>query len=419
MTAPLRWLPGLAPIALGLAVTAAAAVLSGCATSSSSAAAVEATTPAPIDVATDTVTKTKVRRTFGATGTLLADDRAEVAAEIAGRIVGTPIERGTVVQAGTLLVQVSATEAAAQLAEADANAAQSAAALNLGPQGEFAVDRVPDVANARAELSLAEAEYDRIRSLLDQRVVSRSEYDQRATQVEAARQRHESARNAAQQRYRAYQASLARVTLARKALADTSVRAPFAGVVAERRVSTGDYVTRGTPVATVVRIDPLRVELSIPEQDVARIEVGQPVTFRVDAYPNRSFEGKVRYVSPTLRTDQRALTVEAVVANPAGDLKPGLFVSAEIAEPGTHEALLVSRSALREVGSTRRVFALNGDRLEDRIVTIGQIAGDRVEIVSGVRDGERVALPGGARLADGALVRVVPARASSTRSPAE
>src|SRR5690606_18814911 len=107
-------------------------------------------------------------------------------------------------------------------------------------------------------------------------------------------------------------------------LADTAVRAPFAGLVAERLVSVGDYVTRGTRVATVVRIDPMRVELTVPEQAVSLVSVGQPVKLTVDAYPNDVFDARVKFVSPALRADQRALTVEAIAANADGRLKPGL-----------------------------------------------------------------------------------------------
>jgi RND family efflux transporter MFP subunit len=342
----------------------------------------------------------------------MADEQAEVSAEIAGRIVATPVERGTVVSEGSVLVRIAATEASAQLAEAEANSAQVAAALNLSPGGDFDVERVPDVANARASVELAEAEYNRIKSLLDQRVVSRSEYDQRSTQVEAARQSYESARNAARQRYRSYEAANARVVLARKGVADTVIRAPFTGVVAERKVSIGDYVSKGDPVATVVSIDPLRVQLSIPEQDVARIRQDQKITFRVDAYADRTFTGTVRFVSPALRADQRALTIEAVVTNPTRELKPGLFVTADVAEPEAHDGLLVDRSALREVGATRRLFVVKGDRLEDRIVTTGQSVGESIEIATGLADGDIVALPGGAQLAEGMLVRAIPQETS-------
>ena len=109
-----------------------------------------------------------------------------------------------------------------------------------------------------------------------------------------------SPQNSAEQSYRSLQAARARIALARKAMADTTVRAPFAGLVAERLVSAGDYVTRGTRVATVVRIDPMRVELTVPEQSVSLVKVGQPVRLTVDAYPNEVFEATVRFVSPTL-----------------------------------------------------------------------------------------------------------------------
>lgn len=409
-----RLLPSWIRAAALSATLLSAGALAGCTASNTRASEPEPAEP-PIEVTTVTVAEEVVSRVVRATGTLTADDQAEVSAEVAGRVTATPVERGSRVSQGAVLVSLSPVEASAQLAEAEANAAQSAAALALGPDGGFEVERVPEVGNARAELQLAEADYQRIRSLLDQKVVSQAEYDQRRTQVEAARQRYEAARNAATQRYRAYQASLARVTLARKAVADTTVRAPFAGVVVERRVSTGDYVSRGQAVATVVRIDPLRAELQVPEQDVARIRAGQPVSFHVEAYPDRRFTGTVRFVSPALRTDQRSLTVEAVVPNPGGELKPGLFVAAEIAEPDSRTALLVPRAALREVGNTFRVFVLTGNRVEDRIVATGQVVGDRVVVTSGVAAGEVVAVASGQRpLADGVEVKPV----GPTASPA-
>src|SRR5207248_8339554 len=122
------------------------------------------------------------------------------------------------------------------------------------------------------------------KSLLDQRVVSQSEYEQRRTQMEAARQQYEAAKNGAAQQYQSLQAARARVSLARKAYADTVVRAPFNGVVAQRLVSTGDYVTKGTKVAIVVRVNPLRAQLTIPEQSLSAVAIGQAINFEVDAY---------------------------------------------------------------------------------------------------------------------------------------
>src|SRR5207302_1990384 len=150
---------------------------------------------------------------------------------------------------GAELIRLSSTETDAQLKEADANAAQIEARLGLKGEAAFDADVVPEVQNAKASYALATSEFSRIESLLDQRVVSQSEYDQRKTQLEAARQQLESAKNGAFQQYQALQGARARVTLARKALADTTVRSPFAGLVAQRLVSKGDYVTRGMKVA--------------------------------------------------------------------------------------------------------------------------------------------------------------------------
>ena len=240
------------------ALILAAGSLSAACSSESSAAAATPATPEPAVVATAAVESRPIERHLRVTGSLLADEQAEVSAELAGRVTATPVERGSRVPAGALLVRISASESSAQLLEAEANAGQIEARLGLNPGQTFDPRHVPEVMNAQASLDLAEAEFKRIQSLLDQKVVSQAEWEQRQTQVEAARQQYKVAVNVAEQSYRSLQAARARVALASKSVADTSVRAPFAGLVAERAVSVGDYVTKGARVATVVSIDPLR-----------------------------------------------------------------------------------------------------------------------------------------------------------------
>lgn len=391
------------PIALFSACLLAAAAASGC-SSRTSAEEVPAAKADPIAIATATVESRPIDRFIRVTGSLHADEQAEVSAESGGRVIATPVERGTRVAQGAILIRVSPAEAAAQLQEAEANAAQIEARLGLREGAVFAPKTVPDVMNAQASLEFAEAEFSRIRSLLDQKVVSQSEFDQRRTQVDAARQQYQMALNAAQQSFRSLQAAHARVALARKSVADTSVRAPFSGLVAERLVSEGDYVTRGTKVATIVRIDPLRVELTIPEQALSLIEVGQRVTLTVDAYPNEVFDGTIRFVSPALRPDQRALTVEAITSNPDGRLKPGLFATASIQQPASAPALLVPQSAVETISGTSRVYVVKDGVVEERIVTTGDKVGQTIEIVGGVRAGDVVAADPQGRLADGTPV---------------
>jgi len=383
---------------------AGATIWSGCSTATGKSADQPAADRAPIAAAPVAAVEQPIARFIRATGSLMAEDQADVAAEIAGRVVATPVERGTAVTQGDVLIRLSPSEADAQASEAEANAAQIEARLGLKAGIEFDANSVPEVQNAKAGFELAQNEFNRIRSLLDQRVVSQSEFDQRRTQMEAARQQYESAKNGAAQQYQALQAARARVALAHKAVADTVVRAPFAGLVAERLVSTGDYVTKGLKVAVVVRVNPLRVQLTVPEQFVSAIAVGAPVNFEVDAYPGRQFTGKVRFISPALEANQRALTVEAVVANPDRELKPGLFATARIEQPQRTPAVLVPASAVQTTAGTSRVFIVNGDHVEERIVTVGQTVDAQVEISNGLKAGERVATTNVAQLTDGAKV---------------
>lgn len=388
--------------AAGVALTLAT-LTSGCGSETPAAAAAAA--PEPLAVSTAAVESRPIERYLRVTGSLMADEQAEVSAELAGRVTATPIERGTRVPAGAVLVRISAAETSAQLQEAEANAGQIEARLGLAPGQTFDPKRVPEVLNAEASLKLAEAEFARIQSLLDQKVVSQSEWEQRRTQVEAARQQYKVAVNVAEQSFRSLQAARARVALASKSLADTAVRAPFAGLVAERAVSVGDYVTKGTRVATVVSIDPLRVELTVPEQAIAQVKVGQPVRLTVDAYPGEQFTATVRFVSPSVRVDQRALTVEAIAPNKDGRLKPGLFATALIQQGAPAPALTVPDSAIETVSGTSRLYVVKDGKAEERIVTLGEKVGGRTEIATGLVGGEVVVAEPRGRITDGMPVR--------------
>src|SRR3954447_14537349 len=391
--------------ALTVAALAAALFSAACSGERTSAAALPE--PAPVAIHVAKVDTHPIDRFLRVTGSLLADEHAEVAAEIGGRVVGTPVERGTHVTAGAVLVRLSATESDASLREAQANAGQLEARLGLAAGQPFDSARVPDVLNAKASLDWAESDFGRIKSLLDQKVVSQAEYDQKLTQVQAARQQYQLAQNVAQQSYRGLQAARARVDLARKTAGDTVVRAPFAGIVAERLVSTGDYVSRGTKVARVVRIDPVRVELTVPEQYLSLVSTAQAVRLSVDAYPNEVFTAKVRFVSPALKSDQRALTVEAVAPNADGRLKPGLFATALLQQPRPAPALLVPATAVETVAGTSRVYVIAANnKVEERIVTLGEKVGDRLELATGVKAGETVAADPRGKLADGVRVQI-------------
>lgn len=360
---------------------------------------------AAVNVSAAEVVEQPIKRFVRVSGTLTAQDDAEVAAEVAGRVIETPVERGSRVASGASLIRLAAAEGEAQVVEAKANAAQIEARLGIADGAAFAVENVPEVASARASVQLARNDFERAKTLHAQKLLSQSDFDQSSARTESAERQYDMAKNTAAQQYQSLLAARARVTLAQKALADTTVRAPFAGVVGERLVSVGDYVNRGTKVATVMRVDPLRVQLTVPEQFVSVIAAGREVTFEVDAYPGETFTGQVRFVSPSVAAETRALTLEAIVPNPANRLKPGFFATARIEQANMLPGLLVPATAVRTVSGTARVFVVDGDRVEERVVMAGQPVGDRVEITSGVKAGERVVTTGADRVVDG--VRVV------------
>ena len=378
----------------------------GCGTGVKGETAAAGTASPPIAVDTAGAVERPIRRFLEVTGTLAAQEEAEVAAEVQGRVVATPVERGTLVAEGGALIRIAAAEMEAQAAEADANAAQIVGRLGLTDGSDFQVDRVPEVANARANLDLAQVDFERAQMLYDRKLLSRAEFDQRSAQAEVARRQYEIARNGALQQYQALLAARARVSLAKKALADTVVRSPFAGVVGQRLVSVGDYVARGTKVASVLRTNPLRVNLTVPQQYSAEVAVGRPVSLEVDAAPGQRFEGQVRYVSPALQADSRTLIVEALVSNNTGVLKPGSFATARIEQGSERPGVLVPSAAVRTISGTSRVYVVSRESAEERIVTLGQTVDNLVEITTGLKAGEHVATSNVEQLADGSHVTV-------------
>ena len=387
--------PGSFPVrelVIAVAVAATAAGVSACRREPTAQAAPETSKAKPVAIETAVAVEEPIARFLNVSGTLTAQEQAEVAAEVAGRVVSTPVERGTAVAAGSVLISIAATEMDAQAREADANVAQIEARLGQAPSEGFDIERVPEVAAARANRDLAKADFERVRTLYEKKLVSKAEHDMRQAQADSADRQYDSARNAVEQQRQQLVAAQARQTLARKAVADTIVRAPFAGVVAQREVSIGDYVTRGTKVAMVMRINPLRVELTVPAQYISSVGEGRSVAIQMDSYPGQTFTGQVRYVSPGVRADSRALIVEAVVDNPKGLLKPGLFVTARIEQTAPTPGVLVPATAVQTAAGTSRVYVVAGDHVEERIVTLGQASGERVELSSGVKANELVAV---------------------------
>jgi RND family efflux transporter MFP subunit len=194
--------------------------------------------------------------------------------------------------------------------------------------------------------------------------------------------------------------------LAERQLKDTEIRAPFDGFVEKRLVNLGELVKAQMPVMAIVRLDPLKVTAEIPEKMGPWIAEGRPVELHVDAYPQRTFTGRVSRISPAVSTTTRAFPFEALVPNPDAALKPGTFARVHVESGKVDEVLTLPFAALQYRYGVNRVFVVDGDRLAARELQVGERLGDRVEIVAGVKAGEQVAVTDVETLNDGLLVAV-------------
>jgi len=379
-----------------------------------------APTPAPaIEVSTAPAITRNLPRFIEATGGLAADEQTDVAPTVAGRVVAVGVDLGSYVQRGAVVARLDdsdarlrAEQSQAALAQARSAVEQAEARIGLRSGQSFDPTRVAEVGSARVALDLAEKQLRRFEKLIESGDVSRSAYDQQKAQRDQLREQYNAALAQAQQNYAGVQTARAaaqgfavQVEQARKGVRDVVIYAPISGYVSERAADVGEYVSTSSKVATIVRTNPMRVRIDIPEQSISSVAPGQSVSLSVSAYPERAFAGRVARISPNVSAQSRTLTVEAEVENGDGLLKPGQFATIRILLPQTEPAILVPARALRTEGNTSRVFVIRDGVAQERLVQAGQREGDLVEIKGGVAADELVATSNVEQLSDGVTVR--------------
>ena len=323
-----------------------------------------------------------------ATGSFQADESSDVAPESSGRVTETPVDVGQHVGKGAVLIRIQAVDANLRLEEARAAVERAEANLKL----------------AQSQNALAQTTAKRNEALLKGGLVPQTTADEARTQAETSANSVLVARATVSQ-------SRAQLALAEKAVNDVVVVAPFAGYISQRRVAAGEFVQPSTAVVTLLRIDPLRLQLTIPSVQASAVAVGQAVTARVDAFPGRTFEGKISAVNPLIVAESRSFLVEARVPNPGSQLKPGMFAVASINQGRTERAMLVPKRAVVEDVNTNsfRVFVVDKENIARvRVVQLAarQTEADSTKILTGIKEGERVATTNLADLYDGAVIQV-------------
>ena len=322
-------------------------------TQQAQASAVSGPRAVPVEVAS--VELATVSEEVEALGTLAADESVVIAPEIAGRVIFLGFREGERVKAGQELVKLDTAILDAELKQ------------------------------AMADLGLARDTNDRLRGL-----VSRGSGTQVALEESAAK----------------LASSEARVQLAKAKLAQSTIVAPFNGVVGLRSVGVGDYVSVGKPLIVLTSIDPIKIDFRVPEIYLSRLKVGQPVQMRVDAVPNRKFQGQIYAIDPVVDVNGRAIRLRANIPNADLALKPGLFARLAITVDYREKAIVVPEMAVVPDAVGKIIYVVDKGKAKKVKVELGKRLPGKVEIVRGLKPGMQIVTAGQMRLRDGSTVSI-------------
>ena len=315
------------------------------------------------------VKKVPLDRTLPVVGTLFPKDEATISAEVEGKVEKTMAEFGDRVREGQEIAQIDTTayEALARLAAAN-------------------------VAKAKANATNTEQILHRARELDKAGVAPASDLDKNLAEAEQARADVAAAEAAK---------AIADLNLAR-----SHVRAPFEAAVADRIASAGDFMKVGTPLFRVVNDAVLKYIVAAPEKYVGQVQKEQSVIFTVDAYPGETFEGKVYLISPSVNTLNRSYAFGALVPNGSRKLKASSFARGELILERAVPTLTVPLEAVIQFAGVTRVFIVENGIAHSREVRAGRIHEGEQEILSGLKEGEKVVITGQSKLREGARVRI-------------
>lgn len=322
--------------------------------------------PPPTAVSAAEAKSEVVPNLLTAVGGLVAVHQVDVSSDVNGRVTEIKFEPGTHVEAGTPLVQL----------------------FDMPEQG--------DLANYKAQATVAQLSLDRAKQLASR------QFGPQAT-VDTAQA--------------AYDQAMAGIAKTEALISQKLVRAPFAGDLGVRKVEVGQYLTAGTAIVSLTDLSELWANFTVTEKDSGSLKVGQTVRLKVDAYPGRVFEGKITTIEPQIASDTRNIRVQATIANPERILKPGMFVTATVVLPDKPAVITVPETAVDYTLYGDSVFVITEKKEEDgktslsavrTFVQTGNRVEGRVEIIKGVKPGDKVVAVGQLKLQSGAAVSISP-----------
>jgi membrane fusion protein, multidrug efflux system len=338
---------------LSLAALCAGALLAGCGKPAAQMGAFP-----PVQVVAVEARRQPVSETLSLVGTVTANETVEIRSEIDGTVQDIKFDEGRPVEKGQLLIQLDPTKLAAALAETE------------------------------AQFKLTQANFERMKTLQKDNVMAQQEYDEAAS---------------------AYEVNRATLDRSRRELQDTQVRAPFAGVTGSRLVSPGQVISKDAKLSSLVAIDPVKIEVNVPERFLGQMQLGQTIEVKVAAYPDETFKGEVYFIAPEVDTETRTVLVKARIPNSDFRLKPGMFASLDLTLKVRSDAVVIPEAALIPNGDAVAVFIVDDkSTAQMRMVKTGLRMEGQVEITDGLKGGERVIVEGYQKTPPGAPVVIAP-----------
>jgi multidrug efflux pump subunit AcrA (membrane-fusion protein) len=365
--------------------------------------------PPPREVKVAPAAERTIARTVTATGTLAADDQVVLGTKVAGRLTEITVDLGTRVKKGQVIGRLDQSDFKFRVEQAEASLQQARVRLGLSATGsDERVDpeQTAIVRQARAMMDDARLTRDRSIKLAQQELIARAQLDSAEAALQVSEGRYQDALEEVRNRQGVIAQRRSELDLARQQLTDTVILSPLDGVVSVKQASVGEYLAAGTPIATMVRVHPLRLRVPVPEREGAGVRAGHAVTLTVEGDPT-VYRGRVVRLSPIVQEQNRTLMVEAEVPNERGFLRPGSFARVDIMTEVSQPVVTVPAGAIIVFAGVEKVLLVRQGKTAEVRVTTGRRLGEDVEILDGLKRGDPVVTKPG-NLVGGQPVQVVP-----------
>jgi RND family efflux transporter MFP subunit len=385
----------------------ATAVLAGCGGDRTATAVPESLTPVR-QVRVIPAAEAETARLVSASGTLAAEEQIILGTKVIGRLGEISVDLGSRVTKGQAIARIDQSDYRLRVDQAEAALQQARVRLGLPPAGnseKVDIEQTATVRQAAAVLKDAHLTHDRMVELWERKFIARAELDTAVSQLAVAEGRYQDAIEEVRNRQAVMVQRRSELEIARQQLADTVITSPFDGAVSERQASVGQYLPAGAPVVTLVRTDPLRLRLAVPEREAGLVRIGQSVDLTVEGDPNK-YQGRVARLSPSIAENNRTLMIEAEVPNLRSNLRPGSFAKADILVEAGQRIVTVPLNAIVTFAGIEKVLTVAKNSAVEKRVHTGRRLNNQVEILDGISVGEPVIVPPG-NLVGGQPVQVI------------